>query len=90
LIVRLLSWLVDALVLFLIVRSVLRMLTAQSAARPRPGPPPGPTERQGGTLVRDPQCGTYVPESRAVTLESGGQTLYFCSAACRDAYRART
>jgi hypothetical protein len=45
-------------------------------------------ERKGGTLVRDPNCGTYIPEARAITLGSGSHALHFCSAACRDAYTA--
>jgi hypothetical protein len=56
------------------------------AAGPRPAPPP--QERLGGTLVRDPQCGTYVPESRAVIVGTGADRLTFCSTACRDAYQA--
>jgi YHS domain-containing protein len=41
----------------------------------------------GGELRKDPVCGTYVPESSAVKLSVGGQTVYFCSEACRDKYR---
>ena len=39
--------------------------------------------------VRDPQCGMEVdPESDdVVKMEEGGQTLYFCSKGCRDAYK---
>ena len=40
------------------------------------------SERAGGTLVRDPNCGTFIPESRAVVAGA----LRFCSTACRDAY----
>ncbi len=45
-------------------------------------------ERSGGTLVQDPQCGTYLPKSRALALTAGGEAKYFCSPACRDAYAA--
>jgi YHS domain-containing protein len=38
--------------------------------------------------VRDPQCGTYLPQTRAIRVGSGSDAQYFCSAACRDAYRA--
>ena len=41
-------------------------------------------------MVRDPVCGTFVLPQRALTLNEGHQRLFFCSAACRDAYRART
>jgi len=31
-----------------------------------------------------------VLESHAVQLKAAGETLFFCSAACRDAYQQRT
>lgn len=87
---RVVAWLLDAIVLFLLARMVVRLLTGgravqRGAAAPRAQTP----ERSGGTLVRDPQCGTYVPESRALQVRADGETLYFCSAACRDAYQRR-
>jgi uncharacterized protein len=89
---RLASWLLDAIVLFLLARMVVRLLTGARSVR-RQGPTRGPRaetpERSGGTLVRDPHCGTYVPQSRAIASRSGIETLYFCSAACRDAYERR-
>lgn len=54
----------------------------QPQRRPN-SPPPAPA---GGTLHQDPVCGTYVSESVAVKLTSGGQTHYFCSTACRDKF----
>jgi len=51
-------------------------------------PPPAPA---GSTMLhKDPVCGTYVSEAVAVTLREDGQTLYFCSDACRDKHRKRT
>jgi YHS domain-containing protein len=44
---------------------------------------------RGGAMVRDPVCGTFVLPDRAISLTVGRQQLYFCSAACRDAYQAR-
>jgi len=83
-------WIVRILVLLLILRFVLRLvfgLLAQKSSSPgRPGAPGGKIERAGGDLVRDPQCGTYVPKSRAVVVATGGETRYFCSTNCRDAY----
>jgi YHS domain-containing protein len=53
--------------------------------------------RQGGNvpargiqMVRDPVCGTYVIPDRAVALADGSRRVFFCSANCRDKYRART
>lgn len=98
----LLRWILEAVVLTIVVNLVLRLFTGGPAVRaggPRPsaggsrptsaGPGPGPgRERAGGALVRDPQCGTYVPQSRAIRVGSGADTHYFCSDGCRAAYAA--
>jgi hypothetical protein len=52
----------------------------------RPGSAVPPTH--GVQMARDPVCGTFVVPDRAVALNLGRQRLYFCSNACRDAYRA--
>jgi YHS domain-containing protein len=44
----------------------------------------------GVHMVRDPVCGTFVVPDHAVALSgTGGTRVYFCSAECRDTYRAR-
>jgi YHS domain-containing protein len=43
----------------------------------------------GVQMVRDPVCGTYIVPDRAASLTDGSRQVFFCSAACRDAYRAR-
>jgi uncharacterized protein len=43
------------------------------------------TVRRG---VTDPNCGMKVDRSKAVVAEIDGETLYFCSEHCRDAYAA--
>jgi YHS domain-containing protein len=48
------------------------------------------TPQRGVPMARDPVCGTFVLPDRAVSLADGRQRIYFCSAACRDKYRART
>ena len=45
---------------------------------------------RGVQMVRDPVCGTFVLPDRALTLTDGRRRIFFCSAACRDQYRART
>jgi YHS domain-containing protein len=55
--------------------------------RERPGTPRAPTA--GVQMERDPICGTFVVRERAVTLAVGQRHLYFCSAGCRDKYRAK-
>ena len=57
----------------------------RSSARPPQGPP-----AQGVQMARDPICGTYVVPERAVSTRDGRQTVYFCSEACRDKYRAKS
>lgn len=86
----LLTWIVRTLVILLILRVVLRLLMP-AAAGSRAGARranPGKLERAGGALVRDPYCGTYVPQSRALKVGLGANVQYFCSAACRDAFAA--
>ncbi len=39
-------------------------------------------------MVKDPVCGTYFPQGRAVALNGKGEVLYFCSTECRDRYLA--
>jgi YHS domain-containing protein len=40
-------------------------------------------------MQRDPVCGTFVVPRDALTLANGKDRVYFCSTACRDAYRAK-
>ena len=82
-----LLWIARAIVILLILRMLLRLFfpprPRSTAAKP---PSTGPLERAGGELVRDPQCGTYVPKARAIAVLRGSETLHFCSAKCRDEY----
>src|SRR3954451_17020228 len=41
------------------------------------------TARRGAT---DPVCGMQVDKSKAISLEDGGRTVYFCSEHCRHTY----
>jgi YHS domain-containing protein len=46
--------------------------------------------QRGVQMARDPVCGTFVVPERAIALStSRGERLYFCSAECREKYRAR-
>ena len=44
--------------------------------------------QRGVQMVRDPVCGTFVVPDRTLMLSVGREQVYFCSAACRDKYRA--
>ncbi|MFQ5789080.1 MAG: hypothetical protein ACE5JI_01260 [Acidobacteriota bacterium] len=39
-----------------------------------------------GRMVRDPACGVYVPQERAVEDRGSGEVRYFCSDRCREAF----
>ena len=62
--------------------AVMRSLSA-----PRQQAPPEKS-RDGETMERDPQCGTYVPRGDAVSKSIRGTTHYFCSNKCRDEFLA--
>jgi YHS domain-containing protein len=65
-----------------LVDGIVEGLTGRS---PRSQPP-----ARRVSMERDPVCGTFVVPDHAVRLADGSRVLYFCSARCRDAYRART
>ena len=79
------------LLFFLFLRSLLvRLFSSRRKPAARTvNPPPAPATRTGGTLYKDPVCGTYVSGDSAVTLTRNGETLYFCSRECWDQYHAR-
>ena len=53
-------------------------------------PPADVPDRSSVAMVRDPVCGTFIVPDRALTVAVGSRQHYFCSAGCRDAFRART
>lgn len=90
---RALVYILISLLLLTFIRSVIGLIMKAmgelmgTSKPPASGPQPK-TAPQGGELKLDPVCGTYIPESTAVTLKVRGETIYFCSAACRDKYKA--
>jgi len=55
--------------------------------------PPAPQARRpsvpsGGELKKDPVCGTFISTATAVQKRVHGEVYYFCSAECRDKFRA--
>ena len=83
-----LLWFVRLIVLLVVVRLIVRGMYSLIGQRHAPRPTSRVPERAGGTLVRDPHCGTYVPESNALVVGRGAEALHFCSATCRDAWMA--
>ncbi len=88
----LIAWIFRILVILFIIRIVLRFLSglvggASAPKAPQQPKPPGTIE--GGQLMRDPNCGTYVAVGRALREGSGDNAVYFCSETCRTAWAAR-
>ncbi len=54
-----------------------------------PGPAPGARKDEGEEMVQDPVCSSYVPISSAVSAQTPGGKLYFCSVQCRDKFAAK-
>lgn len=49
-------------------------------------PDTGNREGEGEEMVRDPQCGVYLPHSSARKRRIRGNTVYFCSRECEEEY----
>lgn len=78
--------------------AMLRMLYAalrhffapRAAAREARGAATGPhSQRAGGEMVRDPECGMFVSIELSHRLNRGGEALHFCSQECLEKYRSR-
>jgi YHS domain-containing protein len=74
------------LLLFWFIRSLFRGSSSPSPARrdPRESATVVPP---GGELKKDPVCGTYVSTASALSRKVAGETVYFCSADCRDRFQ---
>lgn len=75
-----------ALLFFLgytLVTAVLRIFSGRDRQLP-----PEKT-RQGEEMVRDPQCGTYLPRGDAMTAVIRGKKHYFCSRDCRRRFEEK-
>jgi len=46
----------------------------------------GEADQIDNLMVQDLNCQTYISKRDAVQAVQNGQTLYFCSTQCRDAY----
>lgn len=69
-----------------VLTSLLKGVANASRGYQRPNAPPqAPTgHQQTGELHKDPVCGTYVAGSTQFRRQSGSQTFYYCSEACRE------
>jgi hypothetical protein len=88
----LIGWIIRILAVLLVIRLVLRFFAGiirGLSPTAEPGKVKKTATREGGHLVRDPHCGTYVPVARALREGSGERAVYFCSDDCRRAWAGR-
>lgn len=81
--VRLLLWLITFFLIYTVFQIVKKALF-------KPPAPPLEKTSRGEEMIKDPQCGTYVPRNDAVTAQIRGTAHFFCSPECRDKYRNRS
>jgi YHS domain-containing protein len=82
----LIRFILFSILLTLVVRSVMRLFAgivegATGGTRPKVMP--------GTRMVKDPVCGTYVVPAQALTATRQGETAWFCSPECREAWQRR-
>ncbi|HEX7087757.1 MAG TPA: hypothetical protein VF198_15460 [Vicinamibacterales bacterium] len=89
-------WLLRIALLFLLVVIVIRagwrLLegVVEGATGVGGGRTRQPRVPQTGTkMVKDPVCGTYVVQEKALSASSGGETAWFCSRECQQAWQRR-
>ena len=85
------GWLVRLLIAVLIIRALWGFFRGifRGASEPPRQRKTADAEGRSLPLVRDPVCGTFVQQSRALAVHAGGRTHYFCSEKCRDAFGKR-
>jgi len=81
------------LVFFAFIRYVITTVARvfSQTMRSQSAPPAAPQAAKpelGGELRQDPVCGTFVPIASSLKKTVNGELVYFCSAACRDKFRA--
>jgi YHS domain-containing protein len=64
---------------------IVRAFSQMAGVTTRPARPP--REQSGGELQKDPVCGTFVAVASSIKTTVKGETIHFCSTACRDKYR---
>jgi len=67
-------------------RAIWRLLVGVVEGATGHGPRRSRVPDRGAQMVRDPVCGTFVVQSRALSAGSHGETAWFCSEACRTAW----
>jgi YHS domain-containing protein len=71
-----------------LLRTLFKMFDVLASANQVRDQPASTPKNPSDELIRDPVCGTYVPASSQYRLVNGAQVIRFCSAECRDRYKA--
>jgi len=71
------------ILLFLLAIAAYWLLRRWRRTQPEKKTPRRGEPDAGGPMVRDRVCNTFLPRSRALVVEEPGETLFFCSEACR-------
>lgn len=86
-----LGFVLDVLFALFIARAAWKLVQGFMEGYAGPAKPPGTRgPAQSVHMSRDPVCGTYVIPNSALAITDGSRQVFFCSAACRDKYRAKS
>ena len=86
-----LGFVLDFLVAMFLVRAAWKLIQGFMEGYAGPASPPGGKRTvQSVHMSRDPVCGTFVIPNPALAIRQGSRQIFFCSAACRDKYRAKS
>jgi len=86
---RLIFYVVVGVIVLTLLRSVLDAVGkafSGGSSSPSPAAAGAPGGAAPQSLKKDPVCGTFVSAATALQKTKGGETYYFCSAACRDKF----
>lgn len=84
---RAILYLIAFVLVISVLRSVLGIISKALSGLFGEAPAAASAPHNVEQLKKDPVCGTFIPPSTAVQKTVGGQTYYFCSAACRDKFQ---
>jgi YHS domain-containing protein len=86
-----LGFVLDVLFALFIGRAVWKLVQGFMEGYAGPASPPGGNRSvQSVHMSRDPVCGTFVIPNPALAIRDGSRQVFFCSASCRDKYRAKS
>ena len=80
------GWIVRLLIAVLIIRLLWSFFHGIFSGATEPRRKSSGAADKSLPLARDPVCGTFVQQSRALEARSGGQVHYFCSEKCRQTF----